>query len=784
MGDVQQRPPDVGDQQVEQGRGLRREALELHVAVDEDGADLGRVHQILQIVVELGAVLHAQRELGVDGGELLVDRLQFLAAGLQLLGGRAQFLVDGLQFLVRGAQLLGEGGRFADRVAQAGLELQQLGLERLDHRIAFRALDQRQIEALAHLVEDDQHHPPRRFVEGRPHGHDHGMRHAVDDQAHARGLDARTGLRGPVDGGAQFDPQFRPDQLEQLVGRRALRHAQQVRRPLADVQHGVVLVDQDGRRRVLAQDALVQHLERRLRRHLAHQAYRPHVDIRDACRDRRQHARLGRLGIDAVDAPDLVDVLEVTLGGIDGLGAAHEQQPVQLQREVEAAQRLGLSGPVEVDQHVAAADQVHPREGRIAQQVVRGEDDAVAQLLVDAQAGVLLDEEALQPARLDVGRDRQREHAGTRRRHRALVDVGGEDLDLRPVRTQQLVQQDGDGIGLLAGGAAGHPGAEGLDAGPLLDQPAQRLAQGLEGVGVAEEVGDADQHVLQQRRRLAWLGVQELAVGGQVGDGVDLHPPLDAPQHRAARVVGEVVPGALAQDRLDGDQRLLGQHLGLAGRGQHFQLGGRMRQLQPAGVFPEQHQLGRHLLQREHEVDHAGLDGGAGHAVELGVLQALRDRDAAQLLDPAQPLRPIAAGARQHDAHGPLAMRLRQGAEEQVDGTATRLQREQGSDVQVPVAHDQLERGRDHVDVIDLDPHGFGDGPDRQRCRALQDRAEHALVLGAQMHHDDEGHARRGRHPLQQLLQRAQTARRGTDADDGEVEMALGDVEFFGICCA
>ena len=61
-------------------------------------------------------------------------------------------------------------------------------------------------------------------------------------------------------------------------------------------------------------------------------------------------------------------------------GAQH-QQSVGLQGVVEQGQHVLLDVALQVDQHVAADDQVQVREGRVAQQVVRGEDDQLAHLL-------------------------------------------------------------------------------------------------------------------------------------------------------------------------------------------------------------------------------------------------------------------------------------------------------------------------------------------------------------------------------------------------------------------
>ena len=50
-----------------------------------------------------------------------------------------------------------------------------------------------------------------------------------------------------------------------------------------------------------------------------------------------------------------------------------------------------------------------------------------------------------------------------------------------------------------------------------LEQLAQLRVQRLEAIGVAEEIGDADQQVLQQRVGFAGAGAQAVEVGRQVG---------------------------------------------------------------------------------------------------------------------------------------------------------------------------------------------------------------------------------------------------------------------------
>ena len=86
---------------------------------------------------------------------------------------------------------------------------------------------------------------------------------------------------------------------------------------------------------------------------------------------------------------------------------------------------------VQVDQQIAARDQVEPRKRRVAQQVVQREEHRLAQLATDAVAARLADEEALSrssetSAAIDV-----RIHAFACDADRVVVEVGREDLHAR-----------------------------------------------------------------------------------------------------------------------------------------------------------------------------------------------------------------------------------------------------------------------------------------------------------------------------------------------------------------
>ncbi len=208
----------------------------------------------------------------------------------------------------------------------------------------------------------------------------------------------------------------------------------------------------------------------------------------------------------------LVDRLELVEQAAGALARSQKQVAAGLQREMEQREDGLLRVRLEVDQQVAAGDQIELRERRVANQVVRREDDALADVLRDVIAVRLEREVALEALRADAGQLLLAVDAGAGDFERRLVHVGRENLDVRilPARHHLFVQQDGDRVGLLAGGAARHPDPDlivaGIAPGPLDDLGDDFLLEDLERLVVAKESGDADQQIFVQRVELARVG--------------------------------------------------------------------------------------------------------------------------------------------------------------------------------------------------------------------------------------------------------------------------------------
>ena len=159
----------------------------------------------------------------------------------------------------------------------------------------------------------------------------------------------------------------------------------------------------------------------------------------------------------------------------------------------------------EIDQQVAATEQIELGERRVLDDVLHGEHHRVADVFLHLVAGVVLGKEAAQAFRRDVLGDVGRIVTGPRHGDGVVVEVGGVDLNVQfPLLPGadlilQLEQEDGDRVGFLAAGATGHPDAEHVVL-RLVCQ--QRWQDGLlerdKGLGVAEKAGDIDQQFPKQ----------------------------------------------------------------------------------------------------------------------------------------------------------------------------------------------------------------------------------------------------------------------------------------------
>ena len=326
-----------------------------------------------------------------------------------------------------------------------------------------------------------------------------------------------------------------------------------------------------------------------------------------------------------------------------------------------------LRFPVEIDQQVAAGNQVHPRKRGILQQIVRGEQHLFPYFTPNAIAAVLLDEEPLQSFFVDIGFDRSGVIARSRGPDCFFAEIARENLDRRRrfERRGVLEQQHGEGVRFFSGCARRHPHPHRVRR-PLPGEKVRDVClQRVERLTITEEIRDRDEHVLQQRPGLPGVSLQKADVACQILDPVDLHSPPDPAQNRGPLVASEIAAGPRAQKYQDLAERLL---IGVRSRPLNF---GERRsffgwQLQPrrdALIFQKS---ARHLSRFEHPIDHPRVDRGARHARMLGFVRILGDREPAALLDSLDPLRAVAIQAGKHDRGRVRAVRVGERTKEHV----------------------------------------------------------------------------------------------------------------------
>lgn len=170
----------------------------------------------------------------------------------------------------------------------------------------------------------------------------------------------------------------------------------------------------------------------------------------------------------------------------------------------------------------------------------------------------------------------------------------------------------------------------------------------------------------------------------------------------------------------------------------------------------------------------------AGRHAGIGcIARVLGDGDAPVELDGTQPMRPVRAGAREHDPCRTRAEVLFEGRKESIDGIALASRLRGLGQSEDALLDEELGVGGDDVNVI-----GTGRGA------ALDRRHRHGGVAGQQLRQDagvlrvevlnlDEGAAGIRPHVAEEFLQSLEAAGGGSHRDDGARRPRSFDVHVF-----
>ncbi len=548
--DIPDGPAQVAFDEPVHFRGGRRVAGDAQLLVQEDGGDGRGPQEVLEVAVGQAQLADLLLELVVEGGELLVHRPELLLGGLQLL-------VGGLQLLVGGAEGLVGGTQFVHRGLQFGLGDAELHLHLVQEGIVRGRGQRREGGGRLQRLQDHREHPGLP-LQARHGAHRHpqallALARIRPDQG--RGRTGAGGIRRLGQEVAQLPPEGPGRALEQVAGGRPHGGVEEPPDAAGAEQHIAQLVDDGARRGVLLQE---HPLEKAVRGGggRAGGSVRPGaVAVEEPAVAQGKIQREPVLHLPAQeDAVHLVHRLEQVGTGGQPLRGPQEEDPPGPEGEMEQGHQLALQVRLEVDEDVAAGDEVQRGERRIPHEVLHGEYAHVPQFLGDAEEGPLGHEEPGQAIRGYAPQGIGGVPAGLGVHERAGVDVGGEDPHrARGAEGVQLfAHQHRDGIGLLPRAAPRHPDAEGLGVGLARRQLGQQVVgEAHERHGIPEEFGDADEQVVQEGLGLfggvPQVGEVVLERGRARGPGPVLDPALEGPR----LVPAEVVVGPLGEDLAD-----------------------------------------------------------------------------------------------------------------------------------------------------------------------------------------------------------------------------------------
>ena len=685
------------------------------------------------------------------GGQFLVGGLEFLVGGLEFLVAGLGFFLEGLHFFAGGPQLLAE-------LIEVLLQRRQLGagggrVLSFARPFSFRGR--------VHIRKDDHHQPLQRLRLLDDLKHEvHRLPAAIGPDHHVLANNRVFLPERPPEGVVELEAQALAGHGKDIHIGLAHRRLQIFARPPADENDVAIFVNDHRRRGIPAQKQLL-----RLRLEVGWLLERPR-----RLRPQGGNERAGkrdllnlRIGFEPPVKPRPgVQRREQVAKLAHGLGAAQEQKAAGIEAIVKERYELLLQLRRQVDEQVAAAHQVEFGERRVHDDVLRRKDHHLPDRLGHLVAVLHLDEVLAQPLRRQVRGDVGREYTGAGFLDGLPVQVGREDLE-RVVAgwlglLQHLFEEDGQGIGFLAGGAAGDPDSQRAAGRAVFEQRRQHpTLQLFPHRRVAEEARYPDQQFLEQQIRLAGILLEKLDIAGDAVDLVNAHAPLDAAVDGGLLVEGEIVAGLRPQqddDLLEGAMALVlvGQR-GLDDQGDVLEIGA---------------DLAGQQLHRADHVRQPGVNGAAGHAVELGRGRVLHEDHPRLALDGFETQRAVRAHARKNDANAALFQVIGQGAQKEINRQPQPARRGRIEQVQDPVQDGHVLVRRNHIDALRLNPGAVLDLHHLHAGGALQQLGHDALVRRVEVLDDDIGHAAAWRHVAQEQFQRLQPPGGGADADDGK----------------
>jgi len=234
--------------------------------------------------------------------------------------------------------------------------------------------------------------------------------------------------------------------------------------------------------------------------------------------------------------------------GADALRTSQKENPFRIQAVVKERQQFFLQIRRQIDQQIAADEDIQLGKGGLHDDVLRGKGHHLPDLLADPVAVIFLYKKTFQSLGRHISRDVERIDPLAGFVDRILVQVGGIDLQFEVCRGlnlfQRLLEGNGQRIRLLPGRAACRPGPQYPAVRSLRQQRGEnRFPDLFPCLRVAEKAGHADQQFLEEEHHLLGIFLQIADVSSNPVDLVDGHAPLYPAVDRILLVQGEILTG-------------------------------------------------------------------------------------------------------------------------------------------------------------------------------------------------------------------------------------------------
>src|ERR1051326_4518879 len=220
---------------------------------------------------------------------------------------------------------------------------------------------------------------------------------------------------------------------------------------------------------------------------------------------------------------------------------------------MESKKLLLLQTRLKVNQQVAATDEVHARERRVAYEILPCEHNHFAQLFADPIAAFPLCKEPPQPLRRHIGGDALHVKPLSGFFQERVIEVGGKHLELAQVGSflRLFHERHRDGIRLLSGGTTENPNADRVVT-ALLQELGEAVAlEKFKYFRVAEKTRHADEAVTIEGVEFFGVAPNKTGFVFQRVLLVQPHAASDAPLDGGGFIGRKIHPGMVAQQQED-----------------------------------------------------------------------------------------------------------------------------------------------------------------------------------------------------------------------------------------